>query len=805
MRLPNLTLLKNIMLLPVCMLLFSVQLLANDANSGIHGKVTTSEGQPAANVNVKLKKSVRGTTTAADGSYQIRNLNAGTYELEVSFIGYETYQETVTVADNEQKEVNIQLKLTQGELEEVIVQSQINSYKTNKLSSSLRLRTAVLETPQNIQIVTNKALADQQVISMSDGLVRNVSGAVRLEHWGDMYTNISSRGSQVQAFRNGFNVVSSYWGPLTEDMSFVDHIEFVKGPAGFMLSSGDPSGLYNVVTKRPTGQTKGEVSMTIGSFDLYRTALDLNGKLSKDGKLLYRLNMAAQNKKSHRANEYNDRYTLAPVISYQLDEQTKLTAEYIYQRANMSNVGSYYVFAPDGYAVYPKEFTMLPAGVPGTKINDHSASVQLDHKFNSDWSLTAQLAYYNYGQEGSSSWPSVVNADGTMIRNISLWDAKSRMTMGQAFVNGQFQTGRVIHKILGGLDLSNKEYFADWSQYHDLDTVGGEFDPRNPYLGPPNNGYPSFDRSLPIEQRATAAGGLIDQRYSSVYLQDEISFLDNRLRLTIAGRYTNIKQASYGGEPQEAKRFTPRFGLSASIDHETAVYALYDQAFTPQNGRLTNGEKVTPLTGNNIEFGIKKDWANGRWNTTVAVYRILKEHELVADPNSPPNSGFSIELGQKRSQGIEFDLRGTVARGLTLVANYALTESKVTRLNANNISGMKVGDYVPSYAKHTANAWLTYKVQDGALKGTGISAGFSYLGDRMTYWETPPAGGAEIPDYFKLDAGLFWEKKNVRVTGNVFNVLNKYLYSGSWYSWLNAYYWQSEAPRSLRLSVAYKF
>lgn len=796
--------LRQIVLLPLCMLLFTVYAVAGEANGRIRGKVTTSEGQAAEGVSIKIKKSARGAITDDNGVFEIRNLNPGTYELEVSLVGYETTNATVTVGDNEQKEVNIQLKLTKTELEEVIVQSQRNSYKTNKLSSSLRLRTPVLETPQNIQIVTGKALSDQQIISMSDGLVRNVSGAIRLEHWGDMYTNINSRGSQVQAFRNGFNVVSSYWGPLTEDMSFVDHVEFVKGPAGFMLSSGDPSGLYNVVTKRPTGQTKGEVAFTVGSFDLYRTSLDLDGKLSKDGKLLYRLNMAAQNKKSHRPNEYNDRYTIAPVLSYQLDEQTKLTAEYIYQRANMSNVGSFYVFAPDGYAKAPKEATMLPAGVPGTTINDHNLFLQLDHKFNSDWSFTTQLAYFGYTQEGSSAWPSVVNADGTMIRNISLWDAKSTMTMGQAFINGQFQTGGVQHKILAGLDVSNKEYYADWSQAHDLDTVGGEFDLQNPYLGPPNNGYPQFDRSLPIEQRATAAGGLIDSRYTSVYLQDELSFFSNRLRLTLAGRYSNVKQSSYGGAPQEAKRFTPRIGLSASIDHETAVYALFDQAFTPQNGRLSNGKDVKPLTGNNLEFGIKRDWANGRWNTTIAVYRILKEHELVADPNSPPTAGLSIELGQKRSQGIEFDLRGTITRGLSLVANYALTNSKITKL-ADGITGQKVGDLIPSYAKHTANAWLNYKIQDGALKGTGISAGFTYLVDRITYWELPAANAAPLPDYFKLDAGLFWEKNNVRVTGNVFNVLNKYLYSGSWYSWLNAYYWQSEAPRSLRLSVAYKF
>ena len=123
-----------------------------------------------------------------------------------------------------------------------------------------------------------------------DGLIKNVSGAVRLEHWGDLYTNIQMRGSQIQAFRNGFNVVASYWGPLTEDMSFVDRVEFVKGPAGFMLGTGDPSGLYNVVTKKPTGENKGEVSFTAGSYDFYRGAVDIDRKLTSDGKLLFRLN-----------------------------------------------------------------------------------------------------------------------------------------------------------------------------------------------------------------------------------------------------------------------------------------------------------------------------------------------------------------------------------------------------------------------------------------------------------------------------------------------------------------------------------
>jgi len=399
-------------------------------------------------------------------------------------------------------------------------------------------------------------------------------------------------------------------------------------------------------------------------------------------------------------------------------------------------------------------------------------------------------------------WPESVNADGTMIRSIGSWQAKSKMVMGQVYLNGEVTTGSVRHRILGGLDMGNKSYFADWGQSHALDTVGGEFDPRNPYYGAPNNGYPNFDYSTSLESRAVAIGGTMDQRYTGLYLQDELGFLGNKIRLTLAGRYTFVSQSAWGDPHDEAKHFTPRLGLSVSVDPQTSVYALHDQAFIPQSGKLANGDKVRPITGNNTEIGIKRDWFNGQWSTSLSAYRIIKKHELAADPNSAPTSGLSIEYGKKRAQGIEFDLRGEITRGLNLVANYAYTDSRVTEAVAG--TGLTKGDLVPGFAKHTANSWLSYKLQNGMLKGSGISAGFTYLVDRATddsYAETD----VRLPDYFKLDGGLFWQGKNITITGNVFNILDKYLYSGSYYSWLNAYDWQAEAPRNYRLSIAYKF
>lgn len=795
---------KKISMFMTWMVVLATTISAQQTTGIIKGDVTTADNKPAAMVTVILKDTKRSALSSDDGTFIIRNVQPGTYEMEISLIGYETTSQQVIVQAGKTTDLSFQLQLSDQQLQEVIVKSGLKSYKSNLASSSLRVQTPILEMPQNIQVVTGKALGDQQVISMSDGLIRNVSGAVRLEHWGDLYTNISSRGSQIQAFRNGFNFVNSYWGPLTEDMSFVDHIEFVKGPAGFMLASGEPSGLYNVVTKKPTGQTKGEASFSIGSFDLYRTALDLDGKLNKDGKLLYRLNLSAQNKKSHRINEYNNRYVIAPVVSYQLDEKTKLTAEYTYQKAKMSDVGSYYIFSTEGYATLPVGFSTLPAGLPATNIDDHSFFVNLQHQLDPNWKITGQLAYSNYKQLGSSMWPSVVNPDGTIQRAVDSWESKSNMTMAQVFVNGDIATGAVRHRILGGVDMSNKEYFADWGQHHVLDSAGAEFDTQNPYYGVPVNGYPQFDYSTPLEERAQAIGGLMDQRYTALYLQDELGFMNNKLRLTLAGRYTYLSQAEWGGAPVSDKHFTPRIGLSLSLDKSTSVYAVYDQAFIPQAGRLADGGDVKPITGSNRELGIKRDWVGGKWNTTIAVYSIEKNNELTPDPNSNPAAGLSIELGKKKSQGIEFDLRGKITNELSLIANYAFTESKVTEV-AEGVTVVKEGDIVPGYAKHVANAWLNYKLQGGKLKGLGLSAGFSFLSGRETYWDPSPDPAEVLPDYFKLDGGVFWERNKISVNLNVFNILNEYLYSGSYYSWLSAYYWQTDPPRNARFSITYRF
>lgn len=766
-------------------------------NGVVKGRITTSDQKQAGYVSVSLSGSRNGSMTDEDGRYQIDKVKPGSYSLKVSAVGLVSQEKNIEVRAGETVIVDFILSESLGQLQEVIVSGSRNKYKVDQPSSTLRLDEPLLEIPQNVQIITSAALADQMVTSMSDGVLRNVSGATRLEHWGDIYTRVNMRGTRASAFRNGFNVTSD-WGPLNEDMSFVDHVEFVKGPSGFLMSNGEPAGIYNVVTKKPTGRDfNGEASFTFGSYDMYRGSLDLDGKATKSGKLLYRLNLTAQNKNSFRDYEFNDRYIIAPVISYKITDKTTLTAEYTYQYVKMTDIGSAYIFATEGYAVRPRNFTLTEPGLKPTTVDDHSAFLSLEHKFNDQWKLTAQGSYFNNKQLSSDIWPSAVLAGGNVVRSVYNFDALLNYRFGQVFVNGDMKTGSVRHRILSGIDVGKKEGWFDWSQVFSLDSAGAYFNIYNPVYGSPVNGLPNFNRSTDIKDRAVS---ITDQAYTGLYLQDELGFFENKVRLTLAGRYTFLTQND--GVKIKENKFTPRFGLSISIDKQTSGYALYDQTFIPQVGQLRSGNQPDPLTGNNIEFGLKRDWLDGKWNSTISVYRILKKNQLSSDPTSTPAEPYSLQLGESKAEGLEFDVRGEIVRGLNLVANYALTDYEISKDVEEYGVIIPKGTKIAGYAKHNINTWLTYKLQKGYLKGSGISTGFSYQKDRSS-WTWASSVQNDLPSYFRLDGGLFWEKKNIKLTGNVFNILDKYLYSGAAYG--SYYYWQAEAPRNYRISVSYKF
>ncbi|MBO0321845.1 TonB-dependent receptor [Muricauda sp. CAU 1633] len=772
---------ENILLILSLIIFYGAQ--AQTGN--LSGKVTDQRNYPLSNVNIAISHTSLGTTTDNSGNYQIQDLAPGSYTLTFSMIGYETQTVSANVTANQTTTVStVALAERQEQLNEVVVEGHQNKYVENEPSTSLRLKTKLVELPQNVQVISSELLQDQQATSIMDGVIRNVSGVTMLEHWGH-FARINMRGFRLPAFRNGVNVQDS-WGPLSEDMNTVERIEFVKGPAGFMMSAGEPGGFYNVVTKKPTEQFIANASFSAGSFDFYRGTVDVGGKLSENGKLLGRINLMYQTTDSHRGNEDVTRYGIAPSLTYKFSDKTSITTEMNLQQAE-SYIGSAYMFAPAsaGYASLDRNFKFTNNDYPVTDIQEVTFFTNLKHEFSDNWSVEGQLAYLRYDQVGNSTWLVGIEENGDAIRYTSKWDALSLGKYAQIYIHGAFNTGNVSHKVMGGFDYSDKKYWADWFESSVVDTTA-PFNIFNPVYGvsPATN----FDRSVPVQYRngGDPYGANTVRAY---YVQDEIGFMDNHIRLTLAGRYTNLYTL---GKTETDDEITPRVGLSVDVLPALTAYALYDQSFLPQSGISSSGEMLNdPVEGKDIEGGIKTNLFNGRLRASLGVYKINKNKILVGDP-AFPTENFSVYSGEIESKGIEFDAQGQITPELNIILNYANT----------NVED-KSGNLVAGHSKHVTNGWLNYSFAEASsLNGFGVSLGYQYQADRST-WAWAADDQSDLPNYFRMDGALSWQNQKFRVQVNINNILDEYLYAGANYG--SYLYWQSEPGINGRLTVSYSF
>ncbi len=140
----------------------------------IQGTVKDESGTPMAGVNVVIKGTTNGTVTDANGKYQIE-VNSGAV-LSYSFIGYESQEVSV----GNQKEINIQLALSELVVEDVVVVGYGTVKKSDISGSVASVNTEVMmkKAPTNILQGLQGAAAGVVVTSL-DG-APDANAAIRI-------------------------------------------------------------------------------------------------------------------------------------------------------------------------------------------------------------------------------------------------------------------------------------------------------------------------------------------------------------------------------------------------------------------------------------------------------------------------------------------------------------------------------------------------------------------------------------------------------------------------------------------------
>lgn len=132
----------------------------------------------------------------------------------------------------------------------------------------------------------------------------------------------SSRNTYKDGIRNDFNSNRAY-----HEFSNVERVEVLKGPASVLYGRLDPSGVVNMVTKRPLAEHYFSLTFLGGSFDFQRPQIDLSGPLNKSKSLLYRLNAAYDHSDTFRDFNERERVFVAPVVTWIAGGNTTVTID----------------------------------------------------------------------------------------------------------------------------------------------------------------------------------------------------------------------------------------------------------------------------------------------------------------------------------------------------------------------------------------------------------------------------------------------------------------------------------------------
>ncbi|MBW8687384.1 TonB-dependent siderophore receptor [Chitinophaga rhizophila] len=763
----------------------------------LKGVITEAgSNQPVSKASVTIPGTSLGTKTDSVGAfnlliYQFPKL------IYISCVGYKSQQVPI-----EDSILSILLEPVGPQIlnEFNVTSKYYKQYSLNTVSSALRLQTPLINLSQHIQEISQEVIRDQAAFNMTEGISRNVSGVVRQEVSNNLGPYMFMRGGQISSLRNGIDLTPIYRGPVPEDVAIIDRVEFIKGPSLFMSNIGDPAGTFNVVTKQPTGIKRQSVDVMLGNWDFYRVAADLSGVLDKKKRLQYCMNIMGMATNSFVKYDFNRRFLIAPVLKYVLNDRTSITAEYNFQQFRYGLM-SPIVMSPDGFGTLPNDFTITEKSLPPYHVTDHTAFLTFSHRFNDQWQVTVRGAMMRNDKEGIYMWVTGVNtADPHILLRNPKYDLDRAVVFSeQAFINGKFHTGSVKHQLLAGIDVNQKKFLAD--SYISYDTYLDGYGNAQPTYYPLDIQAPQYGTLIP---RYHTPGGIRNGNtrqeiaYYSLYVLDELSAFKDKLRLTFGGRFTGICTDNIisGLTTSSAdKVFTPRLGISYSILPAFTVYALHDKTIVPQAGITSSGTVIQPLKGRNYEIGFKKNWMAGRWNSTLAFYKIHRTGIMSADPD---NSQYRIQVGETRAQGFDIDITGQLFRHLNVVINYAYNDATIER----DINKLLIGTPTPMYVKHVQNTWLNYELPLEEENTFSFSLGYQFQGGRGERYAT--ANQQITPDFFRLDAGIGWKCNKININVLVNNLLNKHLIATPWFRG-GLYYWVPQASINGRLALSYNF
>ena len=658
----------------------------------------------------------------------------------------------------------------------------VQGYVATRSATGTKTDTPLTQTPQSISVVPRDQIEAQNADSAKQALryTAGVAGESRGNFGG--YDIMYGRGFILDQYLDGMKLPGAAGQfPPQPEMYGIERVELLRGPASMLFGQGSLGGLVNLVSKRPSEIPFNEMFIQGGNYDRIQGGFDSTGKIDKNGDFLYRVTGFAKDADNQVNFVKDQRYYIAPSLTWRPDKQTSWTILATYQKD--PSVG-YYNFVPATGSLFPNPNGKIPtsfyAGDPNFNTNERTtASVTslFSHDFNDTFTFRQNNRYIDTKGNFAQALPLFLDTiDNTTLSRYAQGVREHTTSFtSDTQLEFRFSTAFVDHKLLVGFDNQTTTFDQSFAR--------SAIDFGSPLSAPPIsvfNPIYGFQILNPLDDPTSAFNSHTNQtlQQNGIYAQDQLKIG----RLTIVGglRYdsaqikTNTLNTGAFDDPSSFVRqndhaTTGRVGAIYEFDSGFAPYVTYATSFNPSVGVDASNNPLKPTTGELYEAGIKFQPKGSKIFAQASIFDLTQQNVLSVGPGFPAPI---TQIGEVHSQGIEIEGRASITDRLDILASFTHVNPVVTRSISTDLG--KRPTWVP---QDVAAAWADYTFRDGPLTGFGAAMGVRYTGQT---WGDKENAVLNIPSYTLFDAAIHYELVNLdprlkgaRLSVNATNLFDK--------------------------------
>jgi iron complex outermembrane receptor protein len=624
-----------------------------------------------------------------------------------------------------------------------------NRYQAAEVTSGGRIRTAIFDSPQTINVVTDALLKDVGAVRILDAL-KYVS-AVTESTIPNGLDRITVRGFQIDgATIDGFyDITQSNLDPV-----IIERIEVVKGPNAILSPTGSPGGTINNVTRKPVfAAPRHSVRLDYGAFDAGSVEFESTGRIG-DAKspFAYRIVAAYRDFDNYYGNTATKRHIIAPSLAYQFNPRTKLTlqAEFSSWRA-----GGHLGIPIDPSAGSTNRAKLLAGVSPTAAV--YADDIYRDDKrstyratFTSELTdylsvrIAARQIFYRHDDQSLVFSPNVPGGDRNPLTG--LWTpgliygpaptftpspapvqsrtfnrANQRSTVTDKKQN--FQNDWVYQRKFGAVPSTTSVGFAYTRRLPD----GPQTVLNENLINTPLN----FDNIVLTRLTNTGIFGTKEKNNEltrQYYANQSLGFLDNRV--IVSGGVSKVEARNV------TNRLLTGLNIVTNADKNTVNYGLVVKPVNNVSLFFGHSENASPVAnssspagtppfsvGNQDEFGVRVRLLDERLQIGVTYFNIEQSAFSVPNPANlvfpRPTPPLPNLFSDRVAKGWEFEATFEVAKGLTVIGNYA----DFTNRDPNNVP-------FRGTAEKSGAAWVRYELLAGEFKGLSFSIGTNYSAEK---------------------------------------------------------------------------